>query len=71
MFIESTISVAVIVGLPNVNLEEHFFNKLDYTTTQQQCQLDKNKNTMEYNYITNEEYISSQRDNLLEQLLRE
>ena len=71
MFFKSTISVAVIVGLPTVNLEEHSFNKLDYTTTVKQCQQQNFKSTLEYNYITTEEYISEQTTILLEKLMRE
>lgn len=71
MFIQSAISVAVIVGLPNVNLEDYSFNKLDYNTDYKLCQPEKVKNTLEYNYITNEEYISSQLEILLEKTSRE
>jgi|APGre2960657373_1045057.scaffolds.fasta_scaffold14343_1 hypothetical protein len=71
MFIESAISVAVIVGLPTVNLEDYSFNKLDYTTNYKHCQPQNNKNTLEYNYITTEEYISSQLEIILDKTSRE
>lgn len=71
MFFKSTISVAVIVGLPTVNLEDYSFNKLNYTTTVKQCQQQNFKSTLEYNYITTEEYISSETIKILEDLMRE
>ena len=71
MIVKSVFSFAVIVGLPAVNLEEYSFNKLDYTTTVKQCQQQNFKSTLEYNYITTEEYISEQTTILLEKLMRE
>lgn len=50
----------VIVSLSTVNPLELSFNKSDYTTIYIDCQEEKQKTTMEYNYITTEEYLQSQ-----------
>lgn len=71
MIVKSVISVAVIVGLPTVNPEDYSFNKLDYTTTVKHCQQENFKSTLEYNYITTEEYISEQTKKLLDRFMRE
>jgi hypothetical protein len=50
----------VIVGLPDANfIESMTISKLDYTTPFKTCQVEKQKNTMEYNYITTEELLES------------
>jgi hypothetical protein len=71
MIVKSAISVAVMVGLPTVNLEDYSFNKLDYTTMHKHCQQENFKSTLEYNYITTEEYISEQTKKLLDRFMRE
>ena len=71
MIIKQIFWPMVIVGLPTVNLSESIINKLDYTTTVKQCQQQNFKSTLEYNYITTEEYISEQTTILLEKLMRE
>lgn len=47
----------VIVGLPTVNHYDFRFNKHDYTRPSNCCQMEKEKNTLEYNYIKSQEYI--------------
>lgn len=49
----------VIVGLPTVNDFTIRVNKHDYTTPYNDCQLEQEKNTLEYNYITTEEFIQN------------
>lgn len=71
MIVKSVFSVVVIVGLPNVDLEEYSFNKLDYTTTVNHCQQENFKNTLEYNYIKTDEYIFDQTIKALHKLMRE
>lgn len=46
-----------IVGLPIVNVMDTSLNKLDYITPYADCQLDNYRNTLEYNYIKQDEYI--------------
>ena len=46
-----------IVGLPTVNVMDTSLNKLDYITPYADCQHSKEKNTIDFNYITNEELI--------------
>lgn len=46
-----------IVGLPIVNVMDTSLNKLDYITPYADCQLDNYQNTLEYNYIKQDEYI--------------
>jgi hypothetical protein len=71
MIVKSVFSVVVIVSLPNVDLEEYSFNKLDYTTTVKHCQQENFKNTLEYNYIKTEEHIFDQNIKVLHKLMRE
>jgi len=46
-----------IVGLPIVNTLDFTINKLDYTTPIADCQIEKQQNTLEYNYIKSQDYI--------------
>jgi len=57
MIIKQILYPLVIVGLPNVNPTESIVNKLDYTMQSNVCQTEKNKNTLEYNYITTKELL--------------
>jgi hypothetical protein len=61
MIISNVIIPAVIVSLPTVNELHLQVYKPDYTTAITDCQIDqpKNKSTMEYNYMTTEEWIKS------------
>lgn len=48
----------VIVSLTDVNINNYLsISKPDYTTMYADCQLEKEKSTMEYNYITTEKYL--------------
>jgi hypothetical protein len=50
----------VLVGLPSVNIIDSItINKLDYTLPYAECQEEKYKNTMEFNYITTQELLES------------
>ena len=46
-----------IVGLPTVNVMDITLNKLDYITPYADCQPDNYQNTLEYNFIKQDEYI--------------
>lgn len=59
MIIKPVFWFVVIVGLPDANYNFVPTSKLDYTVPYDTCQQRKNKNTMEFNYITNEEVIES------------
>jgi hypothetical protein len=48
----------VIVGLPNAQvIQQMTISKFHYTIPYAGCQLEKQKDTMNYNYLTNEELI--------------
>lgn len=49
----------VIVSLPTVTDLEFKLSKTDYTIPYNDCQQTQQKNTLDYNYITTEEYIQS------------
>ena len=50
----------VLVGLPNANVVQTItISKLDYTMVYNECQAEKYKNTMDFNYITTQELIES------------
>lgn len=59
MIISKIVLPVVIVSLPTVNDIEFLFNKRDYTTQFQSCQEENTRDTINYNYITIEEYIQS------------
>jgi len=59
MIINNYIWPLVIVSLPDVKTLDIHINKHHYTMPVVDCQLNQNKSTMEYNYITTEEYIQS------------
>lgn len=46
-----------IVGLPTVNVMDITLNKLNYITPHADCQTENQQNTLEYNYIKQDEYI--------------
>jgi hypothetical protein len=49
----------VLVGLPTVIDYEFILNKPDYTISYNSCQMENNKNTLEYNYIKSQELIET------------
>ena len=57
MIITEIIWPMVIVSLPAVNSSDNILNKRYYTTPSNFCQIEKEKNTLEYNYIKSQEYI--------------
>lgn len=58
--IEKYIWPVVLVGLPNADFVQlTTISKLDYTLPYAECQQTKEKNTLEYNYITTEELLES------------
>lgn len=58
--IDKYIWPVVLVSLPNVNIiDSTTINKPDYTLPYAECQEEKYKNTMEFNYITTKELIES------------
>jgi len=58
--IEKYIWPVVLVGLPNADFVQLTkISKLDYTLPYTECQETKEKNTLEYNYITTEELLES------------
>lgn len=53
----------VIVSLTNAKIDNSvFISKLDYTMPYTNCQNEKFKSTLEYNYLTTEELIKSNID---------
>jgi hypothetical protein len=60
MIINQIIWPMVIVGLSNANLYyQSSLSKLDYTTPCIDCQTQKQKNTIEYNYIKAKDVIET------------
>ena len=60
MIIKQLVWPMVLVGLPDANVVQTMtISKLDYTMPCCDCQTEKYKNTMEFNYITTEELIES------------
>ena len=58
MIIKQLLWSAVLVGLPDADVVKTItISKLDYTIPSTDCQQTKEKNTMDFNYITNEELI--------------
>jgi len=58
MIIKQLVWPMVLVGLPDANVVQTMtISKLDYTMPCYDCQTEKYKNTMEFNYLTNEELI--------------
>ena len=58
--IDKYIWPVVLVSLPSVNLIDSItINKPDYTLPYVECQEEKYKNTMNFNYITTEELLES------------
>lgn len=50
----------VLVGLPDANLINSMtISKLDYTMQGNECQAEKYKNTLEYNFIKTEDLLES------------
>jgi len=59
MIVQQLLWPMVLVGLPTVNSLEIKLNKHNYTTPSADCQLTKNKNSLEHNYIKQTEFIES------------
>lgn len=58
MIIQQLVWPMVLVGLPNADVIDSItISKLDYTMPYTDCQMENQKNTMDYNYITNEELL--------------
>lgn len=58
----SKFMIPVIVGLPAANIIDSMeISKLDYNRFHMECQVKKEnfKNTMDFNYITTEDWINS------------
>jgi hypothetical protein len=59
MIIYQDVITMAIVSLSTVNDLEPMINKSDYTMFDNTCQTEQWKNTLEYNYITAEEFIKN------------
>lgn len=59
MIVYQEVIVMAIVSLSAVNDSELVINKSDYTIFDNSCQTEQWKNTLEYNYITSEEFIQN------------
>lgn len=57
--IEKYIWPVVLVSLSDPSVIKPITSKFDYTLPYAECQPEKQKNTLEYNYITTEELIES------------
>jgi hypothetical protein len=60
MIVKQLVWSMAIVGLPDADvIKTMTISKLDYTIPYADCQTEKQKSTMEYNYITNEELLEN------------
>jgi hypothetical protein len=60
MIIHEFIWPMVIVSLSNASFDyQYSFSKPDYTIPYNDCQMEKQKNTIEYNYIKTQDLIET------------